>query len=497
MHRVSAQHPTHGRKKRVDWIPPSLGVRQGSLLLEAIIAIGIFALFLGGIGLSLILGERSTSVSGDRTRAAFLAEQQLEGVRQMRATSFASVTTGTHGLKLDASGWSWSGTLVKNNGYTSWVTVTSKGTDWLEVESNVTWNFGNTRSGSVLMTTQLTDWKKVATVGNWAAMSKIAQSSVSGSPEFQSIVVSGTFAYITGIRDAGDSGLYVYNIANPASPERVASTFDLGASAYGIAAAGNRLYIATDDATKEVQVYDITDPTNLTTANLLNSYDLPGSGQARSIAVYGTNVFVGSLQDAPNDQFTAISMSETGPMTLLSSLNVSGSVLGLALQDGYAYLANGYNVGEFQVVDIFDPENMIFAPGVGIDMTDVQDGSAMATTGTSALIGRVNGGSIDELTLYDIGSSPVPSPPPGPWTLEIGGDVLSLSTVYGSKYAFVGGSANNAQIKVLDLVQFAQGAAPVIKTYDANTTIEGLFYDWQTDRLFAVSTDTLFVFAPG
>ncbi len=466
-------------------------------MLEAIIAIGIFALFLGGIGISLILGERSTALSGDRTRAAFLAEQQLEAVRQMRAASFASVTTGNHGLKLNASGWSWSGTVVKNNGYTSWVSVTSKGTDWLEVASNVTWNFGNTRSGSVLMTTQLTDWKKIATVGNWAAMSKIAQTSESGTPEFQSIVVSGTFAYITGIRGSGDKGLYVYNIANPASPVRVASTFDLGASAYGIAAIGNRLYIATDDATKEVQVYDITDPTNLTAANLLNSYDLPGSGNARSIAVYGANVFVGSLQDVPNDQFTAIQMSETGPMTLLSSLNVSGSVLGLSLQDGYAYLASGYNVGELQVVDIFDPENMAFAPGTGIDMPDVQDGIAMATMGTSALIGRMNGGSIDELTLYDIGSSPVPSPPPGPWTLEIGGDALSLSAVYGNTYAFVGGSANNAQLKVLDLVQFTQGGAAVVKTYNANATINGLFYDWQMDRLFAISTDTLFVFAPG
>ncbi|MBP9850240.1 MAG: hypothetical protein KBC47_00950, partial [Candidatus Peribacteraceae bacterium] len=144
-------------------------LRPGSLLLEAIIAIGIFALFLGGIGLSLILGERSTILSGDRTRATFLAEQQLEAVRQMRSENFSSVTTGDHGLTLNASGWSWSGTLVKNNGYTSWVTVTSKGADWLEVASRVTWDFGNTRSGSILMTTQLTNWQKIATVGNWAA----------------------------------------------------------------------------------------------------------------------------------------------------------------------------------------------------------------------------------------------------------------------------------------------------------------------------------------
>lgn len=471
--------------------------RPGSLLLEAIIAIGVFALFLGGIGLSLILGERSTILSGDRTRAAFLAEQQLEAVRQMRSVNFASVTTGDHGLTLTESGWSWSGTLVKNNGYTSWVTVTSKGPDWLEVASRVMWDFGNTRSGSVLMTTQLTNWKKVATVGDWTAMTRIAETTVAGTPEFQNIVVNGTFAYITSTQASGGQGLYIFDISNPASPVRVASAFNLGASAYGITAVDDRLYIATDDTTKEVRVYDISDPANLTVSDLVNSFDLPGSGQARSIAVYGNNVFVGSLFDPPNHEFTAVLMSETGSMTLQSSLSVSGSVLGVALQDGYAYLATSYNVGEFQVVDIFDSENIVFAPGTGIDMPDVQDGYAIATTGTSALIGRVNGSTIEELTLYDIGLSPVPSPPPGPWSLETGGDVRSIATVFGSRYAFIGGSMSSNQIRVLDMYKFAQGAAPVVQTFDTAATIRSLVHDWQTDRLFSVSSDTLSVFAPG
>ncbi len=484
-------------KKSLQILSSVIQKRSGSLLLEAIISIGIFAIFLGGIGLALVLGERSTTLSGDRTRAAFLAEQQLEAVRQMQAVSYASVTTGDHGLKLNASGWSWSGTLVKNKGYTTWVTVTSKGTDWLEVTSNVKWNFGNTRSGSLALSTQLTNWKKIATVGNWSTMTKIAQSTISGTPDFQSIAINGTFAYITSTQASGGKGLYIYDITNPASPVRVASSFDLGTSAYGITSANNRLYLATADTEKEVQVYDITNPTSLTTANMVNSFDLAGSGKARSIAVYGSNVFVGSLNDPPHHQLTAIQMSESGPMTLLSSLAMSGSVLGVALHNGYAYIANSYNVGEFQVVDIFDAENMNFAPGVGIDMTDTQDGNIMAVSGTSALIGRLNGSTIEELTLYDIGLSPVPSPPPGPWTLETGGDIRAIATIYGSKYAFIGGAMSSNQIRVLDLIKFAQGTAPVVKNYDTAATIRGLVYDWQTDRMFAVSSSSLYVFASG
>lgn len=472
-------------------------LRPGSLLLEAIIAIGIFAIFLGGIALSLLVGERSTIVSGDRGRGAFLAEQQLEAVRQMRSTNFDSVTTGAHGVSLVGNSWAFSGTSITTNGYKTKVDVVSKGTDWLEVSSTVTWDFGNTRSGSVVLTSYLTNWRKTATVGNWSAMTRIANLSIGGTPEYQKIAVSGTYAFVTSSRASGGKGLYVFDISNPASPVRIAATFDLGASAYGIVASGNRLYLATDDPLKEVQVYDIASPATLTAGNLLKSYDLAGTGKARSVAVYGANVFIGSLDDAPNHQLTALLMSETGPMTLQSSLSMSGSVLGLMLQDGYAYVANAYNVGELQVVDIFDPTAMTFAPGVGIDLTNTQDATAIGASGTSALIGRLSGAAIDELTLYDIGPAPVPSPPPGPWTLEIGGDVNSLATVYGSKYAFVGGSADAAQLRVLDLVKFALGQAPVVKTYDALATMQGLFYDWQTDRLFGVTSDNLMIFAPG
>lgn len=472
-------------------------LRSGSLLLEAVIAIGIFAIFLGGIALSLFVGERSTIISGDRARGVFLAEQQLEAVRQIRATSFSSVTIGTHGVALASNAWGFSGTSISVNGYHTQVDVVSKGTDWLEVSSTVTWDFGNTRSDMVVLTSYLTNWRKLATVGNWSQMTRIANLSIGGTPEYQKIAVSGTYAFVTSTNTSGGKGLYIFDVSNPASPIRIASSFDLGASAYGVVANSNRLYLATNDPTKEVQVYDISSPATLTVSNLVNSYDLTGTGKARSIAIYGTNVFVGSLDDLPNHQLTALLMSETGSMTLQSSLSVSGSVLGLTLQDGYGYVANSYNVGELQVIDIFDPTHIAFAPGVGIDLTNTQDAVAIAISGTSALIGRMNGAAIDELTLYDISLAPVPSPPPGPWTLEIGGNVNALATVYGSTYAFVGGSASAAQLRVVDLVKFAQSQAPIVRTYDALATMEGLFYDWQTDRLFGVTSSNLMVFAPG
>lgn len=472
-------------------------MRSGSLLLEAIIAIGIFSIFLGGIGLSLLVGERSTIVSGDRSRAAFLAEEQLEAIRHMRNAEYASIETGTYGVALDATGWTFSGTSVVTNGYRTNVDIVSKGADWLEVTSTVRWNFGNTRSGTMVLTTYLTNWQKLATIGNWEVPTRIANVTDGGTPEYQSIAVSGIYAFLTSTQATGGKGLYIFDVTYPSAPVRVASSFDLGASAFGIAAVGNRLYLATDNPVQEVQVYDITAPASLTTANLINSFDVAGEGKARSIAVYGDNIFIGNLHDGTNNELTALLMSETDPMDLQSSLAISGSVLAVALQDGYGYVASDNNAGELIVVDIFDPENMSFAPGTGIDMPDVHDAVTIATSGTSALIGRMAGSGIDELTLYEIGFSPVPSPPPGPWTLELGGTVNALATVYGSRYGFVGGDADAAQLRVIDLWRFALGQPPILWTFDAEAVVRGLYYDWLTDRLFAVTPDSLMVFAPG
>jgi WD40 repeat protein len=208
-------------------------------------------------------------------------------------------------------------------------------------------------------------------------------------------------------------------------------------------------------------------------------------------------VYVGTLDDPPNKQFYTLQMSETGPMTLLDSLGMSGSVLDISLRDGYAYAATAYNAGELQVADIFDPEHLAFAPGGGLDITDVQDANAMLTSGSAAIIGRTNGSTISELTMYTVADAPVPAPPPGPWTWEIGGDVLSLSNIYGSTYLFVCGSASSAQIRVLDTLKLEHNQSPVVQTYNASATVKGSFYDWQKDRFYAVTASNLMVFSPG
>ncbi len=469
--------------------------RKGSLLLEALVSIGVFTLFLGAIGLTLMLGERTTVAGGDHTRAAFVAEQALEGVRQMRNVNFASLTNGTHGVKLVNGAWAFTGTsLTTSDGYLTSVNVSTMGTDWLQVTSTASWNFGKTRSGSLVLTTYVTNWRKPYTIGNWADVSQQSTTTISGTPSLQKVVVSGNYAYISAA--AGD-GLYIYDITNPAAPVRVSSSLSLGVPVYGLAVSGTGLYLATGSATAEVQLFDIESPTSVTLSSLLSSYDLPGSGVARSVAVYANTAFVGALEDPGNKEFYSLAVSETGALALLDSMALSGSVLEISLSDGYAYIASANNAGEFLVVDIFDPTDLVYAPGTGMDLDNSQDGLAMNTFGTSALIGRTSGSSIDELILYVIGDSPVPSPPPGPWTQELAGDGTAIASVYGGKYAFVGGSGDPNELRVMDVPRMSSGLTGTVDTYNTSSSIRALFYNWQTDRLYAVTSSAFLIFRPG
>jgi hypothetical protein len=494
---VSLPHSSPGKNHQE---PPARrffgSEHSGSLLLEGIVAIGIFAIFLGGIGLALVAGERSTVIGGDRARAAFLASEQLQGLRRIHKDDFDALTTpGTYSVEEQGGEWSLSSSPIVQDGFTSRVTLTNVSDEEVSAVATVSWNFGIARSGSVVLRTHFTDWRTITTVGNWASVSQVSSTVQSGSPEFQSVVVAGNYAFVSSTAGAG---LYVYDITSLSSPSRVSSSLSLDASAYGMTIADNLLFITTSDSSRELIVIDISSPTALTSGSVVGEYDIPGSVGARSVSVYGNWAFVGTADSVTDPQFFAFEIDEeTGEPDLLSSLATSGGILGLSLSDGYAYIASTNNAAEFQVIDIIEPEDVQYAPGTGVDMTNTQDAISMVTSGTSAIIGRSNGSSIEEVTLYTIGDAPVPVTPPGPWSVEIGGSASALALIDGTRYLFVGNDSSTAELRVVSLFALRNGGTASLTTVNLDGGIRGLFYDWPRDRLFGVtSSHRLIVFQP-
>lgn len=551
-------------------------MKRGSLLLEAMVAIGIFAIFLGGIGLTLMVGERTTIVGGDRANATFVAEKALEGLRAMSRKNFESITAGYHGIWLDPNGiWAYSGSQVNvNNGYISQVAITPVDsteipactlTDCFKAESTVRWDFGQTRSGSLVLTTYLTNWRQIANLGNWATMTRESKTSFGGLSGFRSVAVSGNYAFIganstlisyeqhrwfahvssffqsIGLISPAHAqytgpGLVIVDIA-VTPPVRVADTFTLGGlEVYDIAVDGTRLYILTSDAAQELYIYDIADLPG-SDPLWLGGYDIAGSGLARSLAYFRNNTFVGDAGTLAGSRFAsilsvydgipsahaqsgsngttvlvgtddgdntlyAILVRDDATTDLLDSLDVNGGVNDIRLKDAYAYLSTRYNVGELEVVDVFDPTNIVFAPGTGRDENDVMDGLAMEVTGTSAILTRLrsDNANVYELTLYNIETTPVPVASLA--AVDMAGDPWSISSTVDSRYAFVASNADASQIRVINLGKFSAMAGdpsidPVDKVYNSGEPMAGIFYDPQTNKLFSVSDDDLYIFIPG
>jgi len=132
---------------------------QGFSLIESLLASSLFGLMVTAIVGSLIYGQTSVRVSGERARALYFAEEGLEATRNMRDNNFANLVNGTHGLVLASNQWAFSGNSDITNGFTRAVTISSVDANTKTVSSAVTWQQTLQRAGSVTVTTRLNNWR--------------------------------------------------------------------------------------------------------------------------------------------------------------------------------------------------------------------------------------------------------------------------------------------------------------------------------------------------
>jgi len=113
-------------------------------------------------------------------------------------------------------------------------------------------------------------------------------------------------------------------------------------------------------------------------------------------------------------------------------------------------------------------------------------------------LGRSNGAVIEELVLFDIADSAVPSPPPGPWYYEMGDSARDIDADPSGMYAFIASDFDNAELLVVSLSLFVGGQPPNVGFYNTETGDgRGLNYDIQRDRIFFVTNTAFLILSPG
>jgi Ca2+-binding RTX toxin-like protein len=157
----------------------------------------------------------------------------------------------------------------------------------------------------------------------------VAGSSFKTTDTAYDIAVSGNFAYVAD----GKAGLQVFNISNPLNVQWVGA-YDTAGTAYGVALSGSIAYVADGD--KGLQLIDISNPA---APVWLGQYDTPGI--ARNVSVDQDMAYV-----ADNNSLQQINVSS--PSAPFLSKSVATMALGVAVSDGFAYVANSN--GQVQTV---------------------------------------------------------------------------------------------------------------------------------------------------
>ena len=483
--------------------------RSGFLLLEALIGFALFSMFLTAIGLSLLASHRGVLAASDRSQGIHLAERMFDVVRSMRDDDFDTLTDGTHGIEVRAGQWALTGSALTSSGFTTSVTVTTETADRKSIAVRTFWDFGLSRSGSVVLRSELADWRGVWSPGNWAGAGLVTGGAVTR-PDAVLLrdvlaVQSGAtvLVYVTGEDDvAGNGILAVYDATTMPPAELWSETF----TGRGIALAvrGDALYVLTDAASSEIRVYDVADGASPAIAYGVN---LPGASRGRSLAVRGDVLLVGALADASEAELYSYSIPSVDAFSLSGSLQLDDggggavTVHAIAVRGAFAELATSQDTAEVRVAGVGNPEALTAQTSSGYNLTDrSEDAVTIAVTSTGVLVGTQGGSLFSEAALLSaVGATP--TSPPGPWAYEAGSGGTPAATVNKivvdptGRYAFLAVEGDR-DVQIIDLVRLQNGLSAQIFSDTLTGFGRGLSYLPSADRLYLITDTSLRVYEP-
>ena len=470
--------------------------RPGILLIDILIGISVFTVIVGGLMSGLAYSHRSVISSGERIRAVYFAEEALEAVRSIRDQGFDNLTDGTHGVVRQGGLWTFSGTeAVTGSGFTTSATVTTVATDRKTVIASTHWDFGPNRNGTVELSTEVTNWRKDITPGDWTSITLEGAYTAEDTPLFNAAVAVDDYLYVTSETSDGGDGLYVFDISDTSNPTRVADSYTLSDPGYAITEYGGYLFVVIGDGT-EVNVYDISTPSSLSAGDIVDTINVGGNSSARGMFAFNNTLFVTTVAGGSAKSVSTYDISDIDNISSLGTYDDGETYYDIAVVGDYAYAATGTDTAELRIIDVSNPASMGIPTSSGsFNLTDTADAFSVSAENDYALIGRANVDIADEIALFDI--TPAPLSGNGPWYLEAGAAVNSVDMDPAETYGFIASENDGKEFSVIDIATFATGGNPEVANYDTDTGVgRGVHYSWDHDRAFLLTNTAVLIFAP-
>lgn len=147
--------------------------KQGFLLVEVLLSSSIFVMLVTAFAGVFYYGFQSSTLAGNRSQAVMLAEEGQEAVRSIKNNNFSDLVDGTYGLVYSNNVWSFSGTQDVTGIYSRQIIISTIGANRKNVTVNVSWQQTPGRTGSISLTSRLTNWKTVFNLGEGLMVNKV------------------------------------------------------------------------------------------------------------------------------------------------------------------------------------------------------------------------------------------------------------------------------------------------------------------------------------
>lgn len=217
----------------------------------------------------------------------------------------------------------------------------------------------------------------------------------------ESAATSGNHVFAASPYNSGTDYFIAVDYSDPSSPV-LADMLSFGVSldeAYDIDIAGNYAFIAAGSRLVSI---DISDPTNMSQADILSGFTLLYDIDIQGSFAYGVDLDADQFIVFDISDPTNLAIANSGSAVITDATNLNRA-RGIAVSGNYAYI---YADSFFTVIDISDPSNPVLETSVS-DSTNFNYGGDIAISGNHAfLAARVTSGFV---TSVDISNPSSPS----------------------------------------------------------------------------------------
>ena len=138
-----------------------LPTAPGFSLVELLVSISIFLLFVTAIVDTTVGVNRQIAHASNIERATILAGEAVEVARNLRDNNFTNLVDGTYGLSTSTGQWSFLGSSDTQSIFDRYLTISTVDTNQKKVDVAVSWADNISASNNVSVSTYLTHWQKI------------------------------------------------------------------------------------------------------------------------------------------------------------------------------------------------------------------------------------------------------------------------------------------------------------------------------------------------